>query len=108
MSPTILNLRHYNTPAVEGIVHPSSNTGYQVDRFPYHKYHNRDRHGFGHPAKSSASDRRSRDHNRGCDVSRAEGLDRRLISVTPGMASKSGGFGENIFGASFSIRGVTG
>ena len=100
MSPTILNLRHYNTPAVEGIVQSSSDTGYQVDRLPDHQHHNRDRHGFGHPAKSSASDRRSCDYNRSCDVSRAEGL----IPVTSGTASKSGGFGEYILGASFFFR----
>ena len=71
---------------------------------PETRVHNRDRHGFGHPSEPAASDRRSRDYNRGCDVSRAEGLD----PAQSGMASKSGGSGGNIFGASFSIRGMTG
>ena len=99
MSPTILNLRHYNTPVVEGIVHPSSNTGYQMDRLPDHKYHNRDGHRLSNFAEFAESHRGRSDHNRCSHVRRAE----ELIRVMPGEAGKSRGSRENISGASFPI-----
>ena len=58
MSHTILNIRHYKTPTLEGIVHPSSNTGNQLDRLSHYQYHNRNRYGQRHPAESSARDSR--------------------------------------------------
>ena len=99
MSPTIMNLRHYNTPVVEGIVQPSSNTGYQMDRLPYHKYHHRDRHGQCHTPEPASSNRCSRHHNRCGHVRRPE----ELVLVTPGTASKGRGSGDTISGASFPI-----
>jgi len=54
-----------------------------------------------HHSEPSASDRRGRDYNRGCDVSRAEGLD----PAQSGIADRKGGFGSNIPGVPFSIRG---
>ena len=99
MSPMIQSLRHYNTPVIEGIVHPSSNTGYQLDRLPNHQYHHRDRHGFGHPSEPAASNRGSRDHNRRGHVRRSQ----ELTPVQSWVASQGGGSGTNIPGASFPI-----
>ena len=101
MSLSILNLRHYNTPVVEGIVHPSSNTGYKMDRLPDHKYHHRDRHGQRNFAESSARDRGRSHYNRCGHVRRSE----ELTPVTPGEATETQGRGSgtNIPGASFPI-----
>ena len=72
MSPTTLNLRHYNTPVVEGIVQPSSNTGYQMDRLPYHKYHHRDGYRKRNSSKFAEGDCCGRHHNRCGHVRREE------------------------------------
>jgi len=60
----IPKLKHYNTPGnctlvVEGIVHPSSNTGSEKDRLPHLKYYHRDRHGLGNTPKSAPRHRGS-------------------------------------------------
>ena len=99
MSLVILNLRHYNTPTVEGIVHPSSNIGYQMDRLPDHKYHNRDGYRLSNFAKFAESNCGRSDHNRRGYVRRAEGL----TLMLSGKASQGRGSGRNIPGASFPI-----
>ena len=99
MSLIITNLRHYNTPTLEGIVQPSSDTGYRMDRLPYHKYHNRNGHWFSNYPESSESDRGRIDYNRRGHVRRSESL----TPVQPGIASKGRGSRENISGASFPI-----
>ena len=99
MSLTILNLRHYNTPTVEGIVQPSSNTGYQLDRLPYHKYHHRNGYRQRNSPKLVTRDRGSRDHNRRGHVRGPEEL-----VPTTGLANTQGrGSGINSPGASFPI-----
>ncbi len=102
MSPTILNLRHYNTPVVEGIVQSSSDTGCQVDRLPNHKYYHRDRHGERHNPEPSPGHRGRFDHNRRGHVRRAEGLD----PAMSGTVGQSRGSGGNTLGASFPIWGT--
>ena len=52
------------------IVHPVGKPSDKV----HHKYHNRDRYGFGHPSEPSEGYRRSRDHNRRSHVRRSEEL----------------------------------
>ena len=74
MSLIILNLRHYNTPALEGIVQPSSNTGYEADRLSNHQHHNRNRYWFRHPPEPAPGDRGGRDPDRRGHVNREEGL----------------------------------
>ena len=97
MSPIILNLRHYNTPVVEGIVQPSSNAGYQLDRLPYHKYHHRNGYRLEDYPESSPGHRGCRHHNRCSHVRWSQGL----TSVQPRIADQGGGSGSNIPGASF-------
>jgi len=71
------------------------------DRFPGNRNHHRDRHGFGHHSESSASNSRSRHHNRCGYVSRAEVLTGSRLTQPE---SKSGGSRENISRTPFSIR----
>ena len=72
MSLIIMNLRHYNTPTLEGIVQPSSNTGYQVDRLPYHRNHHRDRYRLDYHPEPAPRYRRGIHHNRCSHVGRQE------------------------------------
>jgi len=99
VSLTILNLRHYNTPTLEGIVHSSSDTGYQVDRLLNHEHHHRDGYWLGNTSESSPCHRSRSDHNRCGYVRREESL----TPVAPGVATQGRGSGENISGASFPI-----
>ena len=108
MSLIILNLRHYNTPGTrksEGIVQPSSNIGY-MDRLLNHKYHHRDRHGFGHFAESSAGDR-GRSHYHRCGNERgSQGLSFNRIGIQQSQISSDktdGDPGDTIPGIPFSI-----
>ena len=103
MSQIITNLRHYNTPALEGIVHPSSNTGYQMDRLPDHQHHQRHGYRVGNPAEPASSNRCSRHHNQRGYVRRAE----ELTPVQPGVTNTQGrGSRNNNPGASFPIWGT--
>ena len=102
MSPTILNLRHYNTPTLEGIVQPSSNTGYQMDRLPYLEYHHRDGYRLGNPPEPAPGHRGRSHHNRRGHVRRSQGL----VPVISGIASQVGGFKINHLEAPIPIWGT--
>ena len=103
MSLIISNLRHYNTPTLEGIVQPSSNTGYQVDRLPDHQYHPRNGYRLGNPPESAPSNRGSGHHNRCGYVRRSQGIVQ-LVPVPLGLVTQGRGSGINSPGASFPIR----
>jgi len=66
---------------------------------PEKRVHHWDRHGFGHTPEPATSNRGSRNHNRSGNVRRTE----ELTPVVTGLIER--GSGENIFGASFPIRG---
>jgi len=93
--PAIPNLKHYNTPVIEGIVQPGSDTGYRMDRLPDHEHYNRDRHGFSYPSEPSEGNRGGCDHNRCGYVRRSQGL---ITTAGPGQ---NRGFGAISSRASF-------